>query len=138
MLKTTQRLNPLSSTVIVVMLCFFASPLHAMDIGQLSQTDLKDKWGQLLFCQFIYTMQEVKPRLYEFDTEQCDAGTELVTDLVSKYSPEDKQALKNQAEEHARALALNVSEPYHSVPACREYCGKLSAIQHERTAGDPQ
>lgn len=130
--NTAKQIMPKPSfiltTVIAIQSCLFASLLTAAEPAQLSRIELKDKWGQVLFCQKIYQMTEVKPRLYDFDTEQCDAAEQLVQDFISKYPRSDRQALKIDAEEHARALSHNSSEPYHSVPACREYCSKLASI----------
>lgn len=74
------------------------------------------------------------PRLYDFDREQCNAAARLAEDLVAKYPLNEQQALKVQAERHARALSLNATEPYQSVPACREYCSKVARIRDEREA----
>lgn len=135
MFKLT-RFTPIA--VIAMLACFSSSPLFARDADQLSPTELKDKWGQVIFCQRIYTLPEILPRLYDFDIEQCNAAAQLAEELVSKYPVNERQALKNQAENHARALSYNTSEPYHAVSACREYCGKLAEILGERQAGDSQ
>ena len=121
-----------------MLICFFASPLGAADVDQLSPTEFKDKWGQIIYCQKTYKMSEVQPRLYDFDVEQCAAAARFAEDLALKYPLNERQALKLQAEKHARALFQNTSEPYHSVPACREYCSKLVGIQDERKAGESQ
>jgi len=126
------------NTVIALITCFFTSPIAAADVNQLSPTEFKDKWGQIIFCQKTYKMSEVQPRLYDFDVEQCDAAARFAEALALKYPLNERQALKLQAEKHARALFQNTSEPYHSVPACREYCSKLVGIQDERKAGEPQ
>jgi len=129
--------KPVHSTrkaVIAMISCFFSSPIAAADVDQLSPTELKDKWGQVIFCQKIYKMPEVRTRLYDFDFEQCDAAARLAEELVSNYPLNEQQALKIQAENHARALSYNTSEPYQSVPACREYCSKVAGIRDERNA----
>lgn len=117
-----------------MLICFFTSPLGAADVDQLSPTELKDKWGQVIFCQKIYKMPEVRTRLYDFDVEQCDAAARLAEELVSKYPLNEQQALKIQAENHARALSYNTPEPYQAVPACRQYCSKVAGIRDERNA----
>jgi len=124
--------------MVALLACCFSSPLTARDTNQLSPVEFKDKWGQVIFCQRIYKMPEVRSRLYDFDVEQCDAATRLAEELVLRYPLNEQQALKFQAEKHARALSYNTSEPYHAVTACREYCGKLAGIQDERKAGDSQ
>ena len=117
----------------MVLISLVASPLAANDDenGQLTRTEFKDKWGQVLFCQKMYTMPEVRSRLYDFDTEQCDAAAKLAEDLVSVFPPNEQQWLKQQAEKHANALSYNATEPYHAVPACREYCSKLAELKPE-------
>lgn len=117
-----------------MLICFFALPLGAADVDQLSAAELKDKWGQVIFCQKTYRMPEVRTRLYDFDVEECDAAARLAEELVSKYPLNEQQALKIQAENHARALSYNTSEPYQSVPACRQYCSKVAEIRDERNA----
>jgi hypothetical protein len=119
--------------LITTLLVLFSAPLTAQDAESLDWTTTKDKWGQLILCQRIYKMPEVKPRLYSFDIEQCDKAGQLVVDVISKYSKQEQAQLKNQAERHAFMLSENTSEPYHSVPACREYCGKLAEIQDKRS-----
>ncbi len=128
MYKPYQR----TMTAAAILLYTFASTLAAADIDQLSRIELKDKWGQVLFCQQIYKMPEVMPRLYDFDTEQCDSAALLVGDLASKHSTQEQQILKAQAENHAIALSYNTSEPYLSVPACRQFCLKLHKLREER------
>lgn len=118
---------------IPALLVLFASPLLAQDEDQLSRTEFKDKWGQVIFCQRIYKMPEVKPRLYSFDVEQCDKAGQLALAIVARYSKEEQAQLKNQAERHAFLLSQNTSEPYHSVAACREYCKELAEIQDKRS-----
>jgi hypothetical protein len=103
-----------------------------VDVEQLSATETFQKWGQILFCQRIYTMPEVTPRLYDFDVESCDQAALLAADVISKYSDRDQQELKIRAERHAKALSYNTSEPYQAVGACREYCSKLAAFREQR------
>ena len=109
-------------TMLVV---FFPVPLVAQDDAQLIWTGIKDQWGQVLFCQAIYKMPEVKTRLYSFDIEQCDKAGQLMMETVAGYSEQDQVQMKSQAEQHAFMLSRNTSEPYHSVVACREYCREL-------------
>ncbi len=118
--------------IITALLVLCSTPLAALDVDQLNWTETREKWGQVLFCQLIYKMPEVKPRLYSFDIEHCDKAGQLMTDTVTKYSKQDQVQLKNQAERHAVALTYNTPEPYKSVPACREYCQQLAEIQDKR------
>jgi len=124
--------NPRHSLIFALLLILFSTSLAAVDPDSLSKTDIKEKWGQVLFCQAIYKMAEVKPRLYDFDIEHCDKAGQLMTDLVARYSAPEQKQLKYQAERHATALSYNTSEPYHSVAACREYCKEVARIQDER------
>jgi hypothetical protein len=103
-----------------------------VDVAQLSATETYEKWGQVLFCQRIYTLPQVRTRLYDFDVEHCDQAGQLALDVVSKYSEQEQQELKYRAEQHAQALSYNSSEPYHSVGACREYCRKLAEYREQR------
>jgi hypothetical protein len=109
----------------------YCSPVVAQDLDQLDWTTTKDKWGQLLFCQRIYTLPEVRGRLYRFDLESCDKAGKLVDHVISRYSPQQQAQLKGQAEQHSFRLGENTSEPYLSVPACREYCSRLAEIQDQ-------
>ena len=118
---------------ITALLFLISTPLAARDADQLSWTEIKDKWGQVLFCQRIYKMAEVRSRLYSFDIEQCDKAGQLALDIIARYSKQEQVQLKNQAELHAARLSQHTSEPYHSVAACREYCLELSEIQDERS-----
>jgi hypothetical protein len=105
-----------------------------VDVAQLSATETFEKWGQVLFCQRIYTLPQVRSRLYDFDVEHCDQAGQLALDVISKYSKQEQEELKYRAEQHAQALSYNTSEPYHSVGACREYCRKLAEYQEQRNA----
>ena len=118
--------------VFTTLLILFSSPLAALDIDQLSWTETREKWGRVLFCQLIYKMPEVKPRLYDFDTKACDKAGQLMMSAAAKYSEQKQVQLKNQAEQHAVALTYNTNEPYQAVPACREYCQQLAEIQDKR------
>ena len=111
----------------------FSASLAAQDEEPLDWTTNKEKWGQLIFCQRIYKMPEVKSRLYDFDVEQCDKAGQLANDVVSKFSKQEQLNLKNQAERHAFMLSHNTSDPYQAVPACREYCAQLADIQDKRS-----
>ena len=117
------------STLLLQLLSY---PLAAQDTSGLDWTETKDKWGQLLFCQRIYKLPEVKARLYDFDVEKCDKAQELVLEVITKYSQQDQVLLKNEAEQHAYQLSHNTSEPYFAVGACREYCDKLAEIKDQR------
>ena len=119
-------------TLFAMLLVLFSSPLIAQDNDPLDWTETKDQWGQVMFCQLIYKMPEVRPRLYSFDIESCDKAGQLMTDVVSRYSKQDQVQIKAQAERHAYRLGHNTSEPYHSVPACRDFCGELATIQDKR------
>ena len=119
--------------IITLLLVGLSPPLIAQDADQAVWTETKDKWGQLLFCQRIYTIPDIKSRLYGFDIEQCDKAEQLIASIVANHPQQDQQKLRNQAEQHAVRLSRNTSEPYHSVPACREYCGKLAEIQDKRS-----
>lgn len=85
-----------------------------------------------MFCKRIYTMPEVKPRLYSFDTQACNNAGQVIADTVGRYTVQEQNQLKSQAERHAVKLSYNTSEPYHSVPACREYCSELAKTREER------
>ena len=113
------RFRMLCTTIMVL----FPVPLVAQDDAQLNWIETKDQWGQVLFCQAIYKMPEVKTRLYSFDVEQCDRAGQLMMDVTARYSKQEQ--MKTQAEQHAWLLSRNTSEPYHSVVACREYCREL-------------
>ena len=99
--------------------------LVAQDDSQVNWTETKDQWGQVLFCQAIYKMPEVKTRLYEFDVEQCDKAGQLMMSKAGRYQKQGQVQMKAQAEQHAFLLSRNTSEPYHSVVACREFCREL-------------
>lgn len=103
-----------------------------VDVDQLSSTEIYQKWGQVIFCERIYKMPEVRSRLYDFDVQHCEQATKLVADVISKYSQQDQAQLNGLAERHARLLSRNTTEPYKSVPACREYCRKVAEFQEER------
>ena len=111
--------------IITVLMVGLSTPLAAQDTGQPGWTETKDKWGQLLFCQHIYKMPEVQSRLYSFDIDQCDKAAQLMAKSVAKYSEREQKQLQYQAEQHAVRLSRYTSEPYQSVPACREYCSEL-------------
>jgi len=130
--KKMSKPSPVTILTTSLLVTLFCRPLAALDIDQISETELKEKWGQVIFCQSIYKMPEVKPRLYSFDLEQCDSAGKLALELVAKYPPDKQRTLKNQAEQHARALSLNTNEPYHAVGACREYCQKVAERLDER------
>ena len=116
----------------IILLFLFPVSLAAQELDSSNWTQTKDQWGQVMFCQLIYKMPEVKTRLYSFDTEQCDMAGQLVADAVARYSPQDQLRIKAQAEQHAYRLAQNTSEPYHSVAACREYCRDFVETQESR------
>jgi hypothetical protein len=117
---------------IASLLVFLCAPVAAQDVDLRSWTKTKEQWGQVLFCQRIYKLAEVKSRLYSFDIEHCDKAGQLIADKVTKYSEQAKMELKTQSEQHATLLSLNTSEPYHSVTACRAYCSELAEIQDKR------
>lgn len=122
----------LLATAVLFFMMLLSNPLVAQDPDALSAVETKDKWGQLIFCQKIYKMPEVKSRLYDFDVEQCDKASQLVADVISKYSKKDQETLKNHAEQHAYKLSYNTTEPYLAVGACRDYCSKLANIKDQR------
>jgi hypothetical protein len=124
-----ELLQSMAATALLVLPC---APLAALDVDQLNWIETREEWGQVLFCQRIYKMAEVKPRLYSFDIEHCDKAAQLMTDVVAKYAGHERVLLKNQAEQHALALSYNTSEPYHSVAACRAYCRDLAEIKDQR------
>ena len=131
--KNMYRLTlQLLATVVLLLMSVMSNPLAAQDPDALSSVETKDKWGQLIFCQRIYKMPEVKSRLYDFDVEQCDKASQLVADVISKYSAKDQETLKKHAEQHAYKLSFNTSEPYLAVGACRDYCSKLAKIKDQR------
>jgi len=107
------------------LLILFPVTLVAQDDAQLKWIETKDQWGQVLFCQAIYKMSEVKTRLYSFDVEQCEKAGQLMINEASRYPKQGQVQMKAQAEQHAFLLSRNTSEPYHSVVACREYCKEL-------------
>ena len=118
--------------MVSLFLSLLSQPLSAVDIEQLSVTEFKQKWGQVIFCQTIYKMPEVKPRLYDFDLEQCNDAGQLALQVLNQYPADRRAALRLKAENHARAISLNTNEPYQAVPACREYCQKLSEFLNEQ------
>lgn len=116
----------------LLLLLLFATPLTAQDSGQANWVEAKDKWGQVLFCQIIYKMPEVQTRLYDFDVKQCDKASEVMTNVIASYSQQDQIQLKALAEQHAFRLSRFTSEPYQSVPACREFCQELTETGGQR------
>ena len=114
---------------IMLLLLPLSAPVCARDIDQLDWTGIKEHWGQTLLCQRIYSLPEVKPRLYDFDIEQCEQATLAIAEAVGRYSETEQVELKNQAERHAVLLSRNASEPYNAVPACRLFCRDLAENQ---------
>ena len=108
-----------------LILLLFPVQLIAQDNYQADWTRLKEHWGQVLFCQAIYKMPEVKTRLYSFDVEQCNKAGQLMVEAVAVYPEQGRVQMKAEAEQHAFLLSRNTSEPYHSVVACREFCREL-------------
>jgi hypothetical protein len=121
-----------SRLLFTILLVLFSSSLAALDIDQLDRAETIKKWGQVIFCQRIYKMPEVRTRLYDFDVEHCDKAGLLMSEVTAKYPKQEQEQLKHQAERHAVALSRNTSEPYHSVPACRTYCRELTEIREKR------
>ena len=124
---TTSKVMIAATTILV------STHIYAQDFKPLSTTEISEKWGRVILCQRIYTLAEVKPRLYDFDIEQCDSASQFMTEITAKYPATEQAMLKTQAERHAEALSYNSSEPYHSVPACRQYCGKLAKLRDQRS-----
>ena len=110
----------------ILPLTLFSASIIAQDDGAPDWTVTKDQWGQVMFCQRIYKLPEVKPRLYGFDIEQCDKAEQLVMDVVAGFSKQDQVQMKTQAEQHAFRLSYNTTEPYQSVVGCREYCRQMA------------
>lgn len=110
----------------LIFLMLSVSPLTTTADELSATAGLAKEWGQLMLCQRIYRMPEVKPRLYDFDVEQCNSAELAIMDVVSRNDVREQNTIKLQAERHARSLSYNTSEPYHSVPACREYCKSLA------------
>ena len=104
----------------------FTAPLAAQDNDQARWIEAKDKWGQVLFCQTIYKMPEVQTRLYDFDVKQCDEAAQVMNNAMNVFSKQDQVQLKAMAEQHAYRLSRFTSEPYQSVPACREFCQEVT------------
>ena len=124
---TSMYLSNLRFQVLCLVFPFlFATPLAAQGSDQANWIETKDKWGQVLFCQIIYKMPEVQTRLYDFDVKQCDKAAQVMTDEIATYSKQDQVQLKALAEQHAYRLSRFTSEPYQSVPACREFCQELT------------
>jgi len=131
--KTNMYLSGLRHQILcIIPLILFSASLIAQDDGPPDWTMTKDQWGQVMFCQRIYKMSEVKPRLYGFDIEQCDKAEQLVMDVVTGFSKQDQVQMKAQAEQHAYRLSYNTSEPYLSVVGCREYCRQLAETKDSR------
>jgi hypothetical protein len=118
--------------VFTPLLMLLSTSIAANEIHQLDWTGAREEWGRLLFCQHIYKLPEVSPRLYSFDIEHCDKAGQLMAVAVSKYSKQEQVDLKNQAQQHAALLFRNTSEPYHSVVACRAFCQELAEKQDTR------
>lgn len=116
----------------LLVMFLFTAPLAAQDNDQARWIEAKDKWGQVLFCQTIYKMPEVQTRLYDFDVKQCDEAAQLMTNAITVFSKQDQIQLKALAEQHAYRLSRFTSEPYQSVPACREFCQEVTETGGQR------
>jgi len=119
--------------LVTIIPLLLAMPLAAQQSDQARWIETKDKWGQVLFCQTIYKMPEVQTRLYDFDVKQCDMAALVMTDAVASFSRADQIQLKALAEQHAFRLSRFTSEPYQSVPACREFCQELADAGGQRS-----
>ena len=116
----------------LLFLLLIATPLAAADNDQANWVETKDKLGQVMFCQIIYKMPEVQTRLYEFDVQQCEKASQVMTNVIASYSKQDQVQLKTMAEQHAYRLSRFTSEPYQSVTACREFCQELTQTGGKR------
>ena len=112
--------------LILLMLSPLCAPASANDIDQLDWTGIKEHWGQAMLCQRIYSLSVVKPRLYDFDIEQCSQAMILITGVAGRYSEKDRVELRKQAERHAALLSRNATSPYNAVPACRLFCRDIA------------
>ena len=118
--------------VFSLFLLLAVSPSNSLADKENDSSLLMEKWGQLMLCQRIYQMPEVRTRLYDFDLDRCNGAEQAIIRWASRYNTQEQSAIRLQAERHARSLSYNTSEPYHSVPACREYCTELAEAHDER------
>lgn len=116
----------------LIFLILSVSPITTGADDLTTADGLAKQWGQLMLCQRIYRMPEVTSRLYDFDLERCNSAEMVIMDIASRYVVREQKIIKLHAERHARSLSYNTSEPYHSVPACREYCKALAQARDTR------
>lgn len=109
-------------TLLSLFLVMASASLPAQDQGQPEWLRIRDQLAQVMFCQLIYKMPDVKPRLYDFDIEQCDLAAQSMADIIARYPERDQAELRAQSKQHAYHLVHNAADPYLSVAACRVYC----------------
>ena len=108
---------------------FLSLPLAAMEDIPQSPAEVQDTWGSVFYCQEIYGEPRVKGRVYPGDLQACEKSDALIRwSISSRYSPEDRQVLEQNARNKAAAIRYNTRSVEEAVQACRQQCRELATL----------
>ena len=109
--------------------CLLSLPLAAMENIPQSQAEVQDTWGSVFYCQEIYGEPRVKGRVYPGDLQACEKSDALIRwSISSRYSPEDRQVLEQNARNKAAAIRYNTRSVEEAVQACRQQCREMATL----------
>ena len=119
-------------TGMAVAAILLATGAQAQKINGMTPSEVADAWGEIRYCQQAYKHPTNAGRVYEFDTQQCNAAYQAIVELLEPHGEELMVAADRASQQRARMIAANTREIGAVVTACREACAKW-APEPEKT-----
>jgi hypothetical protein len=98
----------------------------AAEEPQMTELQLRENWGRVMYCERIYRHTNNQRRVYEFDVKQCEKANELMQQQANLYGENKALALKDIANQRAIEIEYSTVDVTAVINACRESCRKLS------------
>jgi hypothetical protein len=92
----------------------------------MTETQIRENWGRVMYCQRAYKVPDNKQRVYEYDLQQCDTANTRMQEQASLHGEDRVKVIHELAKQRAMAIGYNTISATSVIGACRESCQKLA------------
>jgi hypothetical protein len=102
----------------------------------LSESQIREYWGRVIYCDRTYRRPENRSRVYEYDLAQCSKAADRMRDQALLHGEGRVKILEDIAGQRATQIEYSTPDATAVINACRESCRELAMDPDGETSTD--
>ena len=98
----------------------------AEETARMNPEQIRENWGQVMYCQSAYRNPANQGRVYEYDITQCKAADQYMREVVSVYNETGRKNLRDASVNRMTDIQYSTRDITWVLNACRETCSRLA------------